>query len=75
MSAVTNQISISNFELFKRILYSFQVLIIGIAIPFLFILGTSSNFQKKTTDTEVVKPSNNVGLIARPMVILPVEKI
>lgn len=75
MSAVSNQIKLSNLELFKRILYSFQVLIVGIAIPVLFLLGTSSNFQKKATDTEMVKPSNNVELTAMPMATLPVEKI
>ncbi len=75
MSAVTNQIKISNFEQFKRILYSFQVLMIGIAIPVLFILGTSNSVQKKRIETEMVKPLNNSELSARPVTILPVAKI
>ena len=75
MSAATNQIKVSNFELFKRILYSFQVLVVGIAIPALFILGISSNFQKKTPDTEMVKPINSVDLTVSPTVTLPAEKI
>ncbi len=75
MSAVTNQIKISNFEQFKRILYSFQVLMVGIAIPVLFILGTSNTVQKKATETEMVKPINNSELTAKPVSLLQVVKI
>ncbi len=75
MSAVTNQIRISNFELFKRILYSFQVLIVGIAIPVLFILGTSNSIQHRRAETEMVKPLNNSSLTTRPLAFLPLVKI
>ncbi len=34
------------YELAKSILYSFQVLMVGIAIPLLFIIGISNNNQK-----------------------------
>lgn len=42
------------FEFAKRSFYSFQVLIIGIAIPFLFLFGISNinQNQKKTQDKE-----------------------
>lgn len=75
MSAVTNQIKISNFELFKRILYSFQVLMVGIAIPVLFIIGTSNSIQHKGAETETVKPLNNSGLTTQPVAFLPLVKI
>lgn len=40
-------------ESLKRLLYSFQVLIVGIAIPVLFIIGISTKTPKNDS---VIKP-------------------
>lgn len=42
MKTVSNNTVIKSFEFAKRILYSFEVLIIGIFIPFLFLIGTNT---------------------------------
>lgn len=56
-------------EMAKRTFYSFQVLIVGIAIPFLFLVGISYENQKRQ-EPEVKEVSNTshtpiktVGLI------------
>jgi hypothetical protein len=53
MKTVINNEGSDRLEFFKRILYSFQVLIVGIALPFLFLIGTSTRCQKKPTETEM----------------------
>ncbi len=53
MKTVINNEVPNRLEFFKRILYSFQVLIVSIALPFLFLVGTSSRYQKKPTETEM----------------------
>ncbi len=56
-------------EMAKRTIYSFQVLAVGIAIPFLFLVGISYENQKRQEPvvTEISKtnpaPANTVGLI------------
>lgn len=52
MKTVINKGS-ERFEFFKRILYSFQVIIVSIALPFLFLIGTSARYQKKPSETEM----------------------
>lgn len=52
-------------EFFKRILYSFQVLIVGIAIPVLFFLGVSTREdQKKAKEIEMSVSANSSKLTA-----------
>lgn len=52
MNTIVNKGS-NRFEFFKRIVYSFQVIIAGIALPFLFLIGTSAGYQSKSTETEM----------------------
>ncbi len=59
MKTVINNQETPGLEFFKRILYSFQVLIIGIAIPVLFFLGISTRDQKKAKETEMSVSANN----------------
>ncbi len=59
------------FELFKRVLYSFQVLIVGIAIPVLFFLGVSTKDQKKEKEIEMsisANTSNSTAISAIKLV-------
>ena len=53
MKTEINNEGSNRLEFFKRIIYSFQVLIVGIALPFLFLIGISTRCQKKTTETEM----------------------
>lgn len=39
-------------EFIKNSFYSFQVLIVGVAIPALFFIGIANNKTKKTVETE-----------------------
>jgi hypothetical protein len=58
MKTVINVNETSTFEFAKHIIYSFQVLMVGIAIPFLFFIGISDVNQKKTQETEVKEITN-----------------
>ena len=60
----------SKLEFFKRILYSFQVLMVGIALPLLFIIGISDGNQKKATEPEVKEITNTTQLSTKPIVEL-----
>jgi hypothetical protein len=61
------------FEFVKYIIYSFQVLMVGIAIPLLFIIGISDVNQKKTQETEVKKITNPIQLSAKPAIELNIH--
>lgn len=52
MKTATNNQATERFEFAKRILGSFQVLIIGLLIPVLFVAGITKDNQKKTWETE-----------------------
>jgi hypothetical protein len=57
MNTVINNAATERFERAKRILYSFEVLIIGVLIPFLFIIGINTNYGNKPGDeTGISKP-------------------
>lgn len=75
MKKLFNNEGTSRFEFFKRFLYSFQVLIIGIAIPALFFLGISTRDQKKAKDTEMSISANNSKLTAKSTIELSREGI
>ena len=62
MKTVINNQESGKLEIFKRILYSFQVLMVGIALPVLFLIGISDGNQKKSTETEVKEISNTTQL-------------
>ena len=53
MKTVINNEGSKRLEFFKSIIYSFQVLIVGIALVFLFLIGTSTRYQKKATETKM----------------------
>jgi hypothetical protein len=44
MKTVINNAAAESFEFVKRILYSFEVLVIGLFIPFLFLIGINTNY-------------------------------
>ena len=46
MKTVINHAAAESFEVVKRTLYSFQVLIIGVLIPLLFIVGINTNLGR-----------------------------
>ena len=56
-TAINNQ-STERFEFAKRVLASFQVLIIGVMFPVLFVAGVTKQDQKEPSKTEnsVSKP-------------------
>jgi hypothetical protein len=67
MKTIINNAENPVLEFAKRGIYSFQVLILGFAIPFLFLFGISNGNQKKINATQVnqvremtnVSPSSN----------------
>ena len=61
-------ISSNVLEHAKRMIFSFQVLIIGVAIPVLFIIGVSNNTENKTQDTQAKEINNTTQLSSRPVV-------
>ena len=67
MKAVINNEESGKLEIFRRILYSFQVLVVGIALPLLFLIGISDGNQKRSAETEV-KISNTNELSAKPVI-------
>jgi hypothetical protein len=75
MKTVINNEESGKLEIFRRMLYSFQVLIVGIALPLLFLVGISNGNQKKTTETEVKEITNPTQLSARPLVDLYIPRI
>ncbi len=72
MKTVMDNEENQSFEFFKRILYSFQVLIVGIAIPVLFFLGISTREdQKKDKETEMSVSPQNLDFSAKSTFVLP----
>lgn len=68
MKTVINSNENSVFEFAKRSIYSFQVLIVGIAIPFLFLFGISNANQKKVDENQVKEMSNMTELSSNNVV-------
>ena len=62
-------------ETAKRIIYSFQVLIIGIAIPVLFIIGISNHTQMKQQENVKDQVTNTTQLSPNEVVGFSVVKI
>ena len=73
MKTVINFNETSTFEFVKHIIYSFQVLMVGIAIPFLFFIGISDASQKKTQETEVKEITNPIQLSTKPAIELNIH--
>jgi hypothetical protein len=68
----SNENSIIEFA--KRSISSFYLLIIGLAIPLLFLVGISNINQKKVEEKEV-KEIGNSSQFAKPIVGLYIPKI
>jgi len=69
MNTVINSNENSMIELAKRSIYSFQVLIVGIAIPFLFLFGISNINQKKTQENDANEVKNVTQVSAKPITV------
>ncbi len=63
------------YEVIKRFMFAFQLLIVGIAIPLLFVIGISNREQKKTTKDEVNIEINTSQLSAKPIIELNIARI
>ncbi len=63
------------FEFLKRILFSFHLFAVVIALPLLFLVGISNGNQKKTTETEKRIESNGSQLTAKPLSEMHVARI
>ncbi|MEO7961432.1 MAG: hypothetical protein ABIR19_07790 [Ginsengibacter sp.] len=50
----------NKLEMFKRIIYAFQVLIIGIAIPALFLIGISTNNDTGKSNQDNVQKQQDI---------------
>jgi hypothetical protein len=68
MKTVINSNENSILEFAKRGIYSFQVLIVGIAIPFLFLFGISNGNQKKVDENQMKEMSNMTELSSNNVV-------
>ncbi len=57
-----NIMSSAASEFAKRILYSFQVLVIGVFIPFLFMIGINTNLGATSgNETSISKPHQEIA--------------
>ena len=62
MKTVINHVAAESFEIAKRVLYSFQVLIIGLLIPVLFVIGINTNLgDTNIKETTISKPHQEVA--------------
>ncbi len=71
---ISNSIA-SISESVKRTIYSFQVLIVGVAIPVLFIIGISNANQKKEVEPQTNQVTNSAQLPANTVVGFPIVEI
>jgi hypothetical protein len=67
MKTLINNVAAESFEFAKRILYSFEVLIIGVLIPVLFIIGINTERLKDSSETEIN--------ISQPNQVAPVQGV
>ncbi len=75
MNTAINSNQNSIVELAKRTFYSFQVLILGIAIPFLFLVGISNINEKNVQEPQVKETTNVNQQPAKPVVGLLIPEI
>lgn len=75
MKTVINSSKISIPEFVKRSFYSFQVLMVGIAIPVLFIIGISDGNQKKIQKNDVNEVTNTTQQSPEQVVDLNIVRI
>ncbi len=75
MKTIINNRLASISESVKRTIYSFQVLIIGVAIPVLFIIGISNISQKKSEKDVTEQVTNTTQLPSDQVVGFSIVKI
>jgi hypothetical protein len=75
MNTAINSNQNSIVELAKRTFYSFQVLILGIAIPFLFLVGISNINEKNVPEPQVKETTNVNQQPVKPVVGLLIPEI
>ena len=75
MKTLINSSKTSVLEFVKRSLYSFQVLMVGIAIPVLFIIGISDGNQKKIQINDVNEFTNTIQQSPEQVVDLNIARI
>jgi len=63
------------YEVLKRFMFPFQLFIVGIAIPLLFVIGISNREQKKTTKDEVNTEMSTTQLSSHPIAELSIARI
>jgi hypothetical protein len=68
MKKVFNNEDSPKLEVFKRILYSFQVLMVGVSLPLLFLVGISDGNQKKSPETEVKEIVHTAQVSPKPVI-------
>ena len=54
MKTTINNEASEKFEFIKRIVSSFQVLVIGLLIPFLFLVGINTNYGDTSSSESVI---------------------
>lgn len=75
MKTIINSNENSVLEVAKRSIYSFQVLIVGFAIPFLFLFGISNANQKKIDENQAKEMSNMRNLSVNHVIGFYIPKI
>lgn len=75
MNTFINSNENSIFEFAKRSIYSLQVLLIGIAIPVLFLLGISTTGSQKKAEEKQLKQITTTTPSARPVIGLYIPQI
>ncbi len=72
MKKAINKTATQGLEILNRILFSFHVLIIGIAIPTLFFLGISTREdQKRSPEKEISGSAESAPAIVSSTIALP----
>ena len=75
MKTLINSSKISIPEFVKRSFYSFQVLMVGIAIPVLFIIGIADGNRKKIQKNDVNEITNTTQQSPEQVVDLNIARI
>ena len=63
MKAVINNATSNSLEVAKQILFSLQVLIIGLFIPFSFVFGITYNRHHETAQKEISVSKSNAAVV------------
>ena len=61
MKTVINSAATESLEFAKRVLYSFEVLVIGLIIPLLFIIGINTNYGDTSAHETSINKTHQVN--------------